>query len=60
MDQCVCCGAYVPEGRWICWMCEHVEEITAEKEVSDQRTSEGISKKRSKPKNTENILYKGY
>ncbi len=33
MDQCVCCGAYVPEGRWICWMCEHVEEITAEKEV---------------------------
>lgn len=23
MDVCVCCGAPVPEGRWICWQCEH-------------------------------------
>lgn len=22
-DICVCCGAPVPEGRQICWQCEH-------------------------------------
>lgn len=22
-DRCVCCGACVPEGRMICWRCEH-------------------------------------
>lgn len=22
-DICVCCGAAVPEGRMICWACEH-------------------------------------
>lgn len=22
-DICVCCGAPVPEGRMICWSCEH-------------------------------------
>ena len=23
MEFCVCCGAVIPEGRWICWQCEH-------------------------------------
>lgn len=23
MDTCVCCGKYVPEGRQICYLCEH-------------------------------------
>ena len=22
-EMCVCCGAIVPEGRMICWICEH-------------------------------------
>lgn len=22
-DTCICCGAPVPEGRMICWQCEH-------------------------------------
>lgn len=23
MDFCVCCGAYVPEGRMVCFNCEN-------------------------------------
>lgn len=23
IDTCVCCGEYVPEGRQVCWSCEH-------------------------------------
>lgn len=23
VDRCVCCGEPVPEGRMVCWMCEH-------------------------------------
>lgn len=22
-EYCVCCGAEVPEGRMVCWACEH-------------------------------------
>jgi len=22
-DICICCGSPVPEGRMICWSCEH-------------------------------------
>lgn len=22
-NTCVCCGAVIPEGRLICWGCEH-------------------------------------
>ncbi len=25
-DRCVCCGAYVPEGRQVCIKCEKVAE----------------------------------
>jgi len=25
MDTCVCCGAYVPEGRWVCSVCEKTD-----------------------------------
>lgn len=25
MDRCVCCGAVVPEGRMICYICEHYD-----------------------------------
>lgn len=23
MNTCVCCGEPIPEGRMICWACEH-------------------------------------
>lgn len=23
MNRCVCCGEIIPEGRMICWICEH-------------------------------------
>lgn len=23
MNYCVCCGAEIPEGRMVCWICEH-------------------------------------
>lgn len=26
-DICVCCGKPVPEGRMICWSCEHGSDI---------------------------------
>lgn len=25
-DKCVCCGAYVPEGRQVCASCEYKEK----------------------------------
>lgn len=32
-DTCICCGAPVPEGRMICWQCEHKGE-----EADDEQT----------------------
>ena len=26
-DRCICCGNIIPEGRQICWNCEHQEDI---------------------------------
>lgn len=23
VDRCICCGEVIPEGRQICWSCEH-------------------------------------
>lgn len=28
IDRCVCCGVPIPEGRMVCWQCEHPEENT--------------------------------
>ena len=25
-DRCICCNAIIPEGRQICWNCEHQED----------------------------------
>lgn len=33
VDACVCCGAPVPEGRQICWVCEHTTYPTADEPV---------------------------
>ena len=24
-NKCICCGAVIPEGRQVCWGCEHNE-----------------------------------
>lgn len=24
-NRCVCCGSEIPEGRQVCWECEHVD-----------------------------------
>lgn len=26
-NTCICCGAVIPEGRQICWICEHNDKI---------------------------------
>ena len=23
VDRCICCGEPIPEGRCVCWRCEH-------------------------------------
>lgn len=23
VDRCICCGDVIPEGRTVCWKCEH-------------------------------------
>lgn len=23
VDRCICCGEPIPEGRMVCWRCEH-------------------------------------
>lgn len=32
MDECICCGATVPEGRQICLICEKGDIVIAENE----------------------------
>lgn len=36
VDRCVVCGAPVPEGRMVCWQCEHRNK-EENKEDSDGR-----------------------
>ena len=31
MDTCVCCGAVVPEGRMVCWVCENRQGVSPER-----------------------------
>jgi predicted nucleic acid-binding Zn ribbon protein len=34
---CICCGAEIPEGRQVCWGCEHsVEEKENEYETKEK------------------------
>lgn len=30
-DTCICCGQYVPEGRWVCRSCETKAENSEKK-----------------------------
>lgn len=38
-DRCVCCGEIVPEGRMVCYMCEH----SLDKENEDGRKMVTVS-----------------
>lgn len=31
-NTCVCCGAVIPEGRLVCWVCEHYGAGVPERE----------------------------
>ncbi len=37
VDVCVCCGTPVPEGRQVCWDCEHGVVIDGSKSPSDKQ-----------------------
>lgn len=37
MEFCICCGAVVPEGRWICWQCENGDDYDREERNSKGR-----------------------
>ena len=38
MDYCVCCGAYVPEGFWICPDCQRKAEGRSFKKIRFTKT----------------------
>ena len=53
MDTCVCCGTVVPEGRMVCWSCEHdimegkpMDETNIELKLNDHEHEIGSLKHR--------------
>lgn len=38
MDYCVVCGGYCPEGRMVCYKCEHINVKLISKPVSKPAT----------------------
>ena len=31
-NRCVCCDEIIPEGRQVCWSCEHSTKVLIDKE----------------------------
>ena len=48
VDTCVCCGAPVPEGRQICWICEHPDYAKADEPVRQPPTPDRANRGKSK------------
>ena len=48
VDTCVCCGAPVPEGRQICWICEHADYAKADEPVSQAPAPDRANREKSK------------
>lgn len=48
VDTCVCCGAPVPEGRQICWICEHTDYPTADEPVGQTPAPARADREKSK------------
>lgn len=40
MEYCVCCGAPIPEGGWICWRCKAYPEMIGSKKLSETMAGE--------------------
>ena len=52
-NTCVCCGAVIPEGRMVCWACEHdimegkpLDETNIELKLNDHEHEIGSLKHR--------------
>lgn len=43
-ERCVCCGKPVPEGRQVCWNCEHQEMKTGAILQTIEATEEDVKK----------------
>ena len=37
-DRCIVCGEIIPEGRMICWACEHTDWTSLEQEYQETET----------------------
>ena len=37
-NRCVCCGEVIPEGKMVCWECEHKEDKN-EQNREDQKNN---------------------
>ena len=53
VDRCICCGEIVPEGRMVCWQCEHnimegkpMDETNIELKLNDHEHEIGSLKHR--------------
>ena len=53
MGTCLCCGAVIPEGRMVCWQCEHdimegkpMDETNIELKLNDHEHEIGSLKHR--------------
>lgn len=57
VDTCVCCGAPVPEGRQICWICEHTDYAKADEPVRQAHAPDRAD--REKSKRGMKMLFKG-
>ena len=43
-NRCVCCGKIIPEGRMVCWSCEHQEMKIGRALQSLEATDEEVEK----------------
>ena len=37
---CLCCGEIIPEGRQVCWACEHGYDVTENRIASENLTEQ--------------------
>lgn len=47
-NTCVCCGDIVPEGRMVCWACEHGTDRYEDRRNSKKQTIEHDKKRKEK------------
>ena len=52
-DYCVCCGRPVPEGRMICFICEHNDNPVYRKPMQNTQKEIDLNKKEDENKDGE-------